>query len=94
MLRLVGDILQAKGLNATLVSAPISTKNISVERDSEMKQSKKGNNWYFGMKAHIGVDAHSGLVHTVGATAANVNDLNVAGQLLHGEEQAAFGDAG
>ena len=59
-----------------------------------MKQTKKGNNWYFGMKAHIGVDAASGLVHTGVGTAANVNDLNVAGQLLHGEEQAAFGDAG
>ena len=59
-----------------------------------MKQTKKGNNWYFGMKAHIGVDAASGLVHTVAGTAANINDLNVAGQLLHGEEQAAFGDAG
>jgi len=102
MLRLVNDILQAKGLmlrtgtavDATLISAPSSTKNISGERDPEMKQTKKGNNWYFGMKAHIGVDAHSGLVHTVVATAANVNDLNVAGQLLHGEEQAAFGDAG
>ena len=102
MLRLVNDILQAKGLmlrtgtavDATLISAPSSTKNASGERDPEMKQTKKGNNWYFGMKAHIGVDAHSGLVHTVVATAANVNELNVAGQLLHGEEQAAFGDAG
>jgi IS5 family transposase len=59
-----------------------------------MKSTQKGNNWYFGMKAHIGVDAKSGLVHTVRTTAANVNDLNVAGQLLHGEEEAAFGDAG
>ena len=102
MLRLVNDILQAKGLmlrtgtavDATLISAPSSTKNASGERDPEMKQTKKGNNWYFGMKAHIGVDAASGLVHTVVGTAANVNDLNVAGQLLHGEEHAAFGDAG
>ena len=102
MLRMVNDILLAKGLmlrtgtavDATLISAPSSTKNAEGERDPEMKQTKKGNNWYFGMKAHIGVDAASGLVHTVVGTAANVNDLNVAGQLLHGEEQAAFGDAG
>ena len=102
MLRMVNDILLAKGLmlrtgtavDATLISAPSSTKNADGERDPEMKQTKKGNNWYFGMKAHIGVDAASGLVHTVIGTAANVNDLNVAGQLLHGEEHAAFGDAG
>ena len=102
MLRLVNDILLAKGLmlrtgtavDATLISAPSSTKNAEGERDPEMKQTKKGNNWYFGMKAHIGVDAASGLVHTVVGTAANVNDLNVAGKLLHGEEHAAFGDAG
>jgi IS5 family transposase len=102
MLRLVNDILLAKGLmlrtgtavDATLISAPSSTKNAEGERDPEMKQTKKGNNWYFGMKAHIGVDAASGLVHTVVGAAANVNDLNVAGQLLHGEEHASFGDAG
>ena len=102
MLRPVNDLLQAKGLmlrtgtavDATLISAPSSTKNASGERDPEMKQTKKGNNWYFGMKAHIGVDAASGLVHTVVGTPANVNDLNVAGQLLHGQEQVAFGDAG
>ena len=102
MLRLVNDLLQAKGLmlrtgtavDATLISAPSSTKNASGERDPEMRQTKKGNNWYFGMKAHIGVDAASGLVHTVVGTPANVNDLNVAGQLLHGQERAAFGDAG
>jgi IS5 family transposase len=102
MLRLVNDILQAKGMlmrtgtvvDATLIAAPSSTKNKEGERDPEMKQSKKGNNWYFGMKAHIGVDACSGLVHSVVGTAGNVNDLNVAGALLHGEEEAAFGDAG
>jgi transposase, IS5 family len=59
-----------------------------------MHQSKKGNQWYFGMKAHIGVDAHSGLVHTVIGTAGNVSDISQAQALLHGEEQAAFGDAG
>ena len=102
MLRLVNDLLGAKGLllrsgtavDATLISAPSSTKNDSGERDPEMKATKKGNQWYFGMKAHIGVDAQSGLVHTVVGTSANVNDLNVAGALLHGDEEAAFGDAG
>ena len=81
-------------MDATLISAPSSTKNADGERDPEMKQTKKGNNWYFGMKAHIGVDTHSGLVHTVATTPANVNDLNMAGALLHGDEEAAFGDAG
>ena len=102
MLRLVNDILMAKGLmlrsgtavDATLISAPSSTKNIEGERDPEMKQTKTGNNWYFGMKAHIGVDTYSGLVHTVATTPANVNDLNMAGALLHGDEEVAFGDAG
>lgn len=102
MLRVVNDILQAKGLmmkkgtvvDATLIAAPSSTKNAEGERDPEMKQAKKGNQWYFGMKAHIGVDAHSGLVHTVVGTAASVNDVTLAGALLHGEEEAAFGDAG
>jgi transposase, IS5 family len=102
MLRVVNDILQAKGLmmkkgtvvDATLIAAPSSTKNADGERDPEMKQTKKGNQWYFGMKAHIGVDAHSGLVHTVKGTAANVNDVTQAGALLHGQEEDVFGDAG
>jgi IS5 family transposase len=102
MLRVVNDILQAKGLllrtgtavDATLIAAPSSTKNAQGERDPEMHQAKKGNQWYFGMKAHVGVDAASGLVHTVVGTAANVSDINVAGALLHGEEHAAFGDSG
>jgi IS5 family transposase len=76
MLRVVNDILQAKGLmlrtgtavDATLIAAPSSTKNAEGERDPEMHQAKKGNQWYFGMKAHIGVDAASGLVHTVVGT--------------------------
>lgn len=101
MLAAVNDILRDKGLmlragtvvDATLISAPSSTKNASGQRDPQMKQTKKGNNWHFGMKAHIGVDADSGLVHTVIGTSANVSDLNVAGALLHGQEQAAFGDA-
>ena len=94
--------LAAKGLmlregtivDATLVAAPPSTKNKAGKRDPEMHQSKKGKQWYFGMKAHIGVDAHSGLVHTVIGTAGNVSDISQAQALLHGEEQAAFGDAG
>jgi transposase, IS5 family len=102
MLRVVNDILQAKGLmmkkgtvvDATLIAAPSSTKNADGERDPEMHQTKKGNQWYFGMKAHIGVDADSGLVHSVIGTAANVGDVTQAGGLLHGEEQMAFGDAG
>ena len=102
MLRVVNDLLQAKGLmmkkgtvvDATLIAAPSSTKNADGERDPEMHQTKKGNQWYFGMKAHIGVDADSGLVHSVVGTAANVNDVTQAGGLLHGHEQVAFGDAG
>jgi IS5 family transposase len=102
MLRVVNDLLQAKGLllrigtavDATLIAAPSSTKNAEGKRDPQMHQTKKGKQWYFGMKAHIGVDAQSGLVHTVVGTAANVSDINVAGALLHGQEQAAFGDAG
>src|SRR5574343_711689 len=102
ILRTINDLLQHKGLmlrtgtvvDATLIAAPSSTKNAEGERDPEMKQTRKGNNWYFGMKAHIGVDAASGLVHTVVCTSANVNDLNVAGQLLHGQERVAYGDAG
>jgi IS5 family transposase len=102
ILVVVNDILRDKGLmlrsgtvvDATLISAPSSTKNASGERDPEMKQSKKGQQWYFGMKAHIGVDAESGLVHTVRGTAGSVNDVVEANTLLHGEETDAFGDAG
>lgn len=80
--------------DATIIAAPSSTKNANGERDPEMHQTKKGNQWHFGMKAHIGVDAESGLVHSVVGTAANVNDVTQAGALLHGQETAAFGDAG
>jgi IS5 family transposase len=94
--------LAAKGLmlkegtvvDATIIAAPSSTKNREGERDPEMHQTKKGNQWYFGMKAHIGVDADSGLTHTVVTTAANVSDVTRADALLHGDETAAFGDAG
>ena len=81
-------------VDATIIAAPSSTKNKSGERDPEMHQTKKGNQWHFGMKAHIGVDADSGLVHTVIGTAANVNDVTQAGALLRGQETVAFGDAG
>jgi IS5 family transposase len=81
-------------VDATLIAAPPSTKNKTGKRDSEMHQVKKGNQWHFGMKAHIGVDANSGLVHTVIGTAANVSDVTQAQALLHGDETDVFGDAG
>ena len=81
-------------IDATLISAPSSTKNAKKKRDPEMHQTKKGNQWYYGMKAHTGVDTESGLVHTVEATAANVHDVAIAHKLLHGEEIIAFGDSG
>jgi IS5 family transposase len=77
-----------------LIAAPPSTKNKDGKRDPEMHQSRKGNDWHFGMKAHIGVDAMSGLVHTVVGTAGNVADVTQAHALLHGDEIAALGDAG
>jgi IS5 family transposase len=81
-------------VDAALIAAPRSTKNQTGERDPEMHQTKKANQWHFGMKAHIGVDAESGLVHTVRATAANVNDVVEGNSLLHGEETDVFADAG
>ena len=95
-------LLSARGLllkagtavGATLIAAPSSTKNKDAARDPEMHQAKKGNQWHFGMKAHIGVDADSGLVHTVISTAANVHDVTQANALLHGQESSAHGDAG
>ncbi|QIF44166.1 IS5 family transposase [Aeromonas veronii] len=81
-------------VDATLIEAPCSTNNKRGERDGEMHQTKKGNQWYFGMKAHIGVDAKSGLTHTLETTAANEHDLNQVGNLLHGEEAFVFADAG
>jgi IS5 family transposase len=81
-------------VDATLIAAPSSTKNSTGERDSEMHQTKKGNQWHFGMKAHIGVDAESGLVHTVTTTAANAHDVTQAHALLHGQEEVVFADSG
>jgi len=98
----INTVLAAKGLllkegtvvDATIIEAPSSTKNKDGTRDSEMHQTKKGNQWHFGMKAHIGVDADSGLTHTLVTTAANVSDITQAHALLHGDETTAFGDAG
>ena len=102
MLQTVNATLAAQGLllkegtaiDATLIAAPSSTKNSTGTRDPEMHQTKKGNQWHFGMKAHIGVDADSGLVHTVVGTPANVHDVTQAHALVHGEESAVFADAG
>jgi transposase, IS5 family len=98
----VGAMLEERGLlmrqgtivDATIIAAPPSTKNKQKARDPEMHQTKKGNQWHFGMKAHIGVDAASGLVHTVKGTAANEADITQTVALLHGQEEAVFGDAG
>ena len=98
----INSHLAAKGMllregsmvDATIIAAPPSTKNKSKQRDPEMHQTKKGNAWHFGMKAHIGVDAESGLVHTVIGTAAHVGDVTQAHALLHGEETTVFADAG
>ncbi|MBW7903309.1 MAG: IS5 family transposase [Rhodocyclaceae bacterium] len=102
ILATVNAILAAKGLllksgtvvDATLNAAPSSTRNSRGERDPEMHQTRKGNQWHFGMKAHIGVDADSGLAHTVVGTAANVNDVTQAHALVHGEEADVFADSG
>ncbi|HEY3762871.1 MAG TPA: IS5 family transposase [Verrucomicrobiae bacterium] len=93
--------LSARGLllregtlvDATLIAAPSSTKNEKKERDPEMHQTRKGNQWYFGMKAHIGADRDSKLVHTVLVTAANVADVTKTAELLHGQERQVHADA-
>jgi len=98
----VKDHLKANGMamkqgtiiDATLIAAPSSTKNKKGERDPEMHQTKKGNQWYFGMKVHIGVDKDNGLIHSVETTAANVHDLTPAAELLHGDETVVYADAG
>lgn len=102
ILATVNATLAAKGLllkrgtvvDATLIAAPSRAKNSTGKRDPEMHQSKKGKQWHFGMKAHIGVDADSGLVHTVVGTAANVSDVTQAHALVHGQERDVFADAG
>ena len=97
----INSLLAERGLfvgkgtivDATIIHAPSSTKNAENKRDPEMHQTRKGKQWYFGMKMHTGTDAQSGLVHTIEATAANVHDANVLPQLLHGEEEALYGDS-
>ena len=97
----VGEHLKSQGLrvsggtivDATIINAPSSTKNQGKKRDPEMHQTRKGNQWYFGMKAHIGVDADSKLIHSVATTSARVHDSQVIGALLHGEERGVWGDS-
>lgn len=81
-------------IDATLIAAPSSTKNEKKERDPEMHQTRKGNQWYFGMKVHIGVDKDNGLIHSIETTSANVHDLTPAAELLHGQETVVYADAG
>ena len=81
-------------VDAAIIAAPPSTKNHDKQRDPEMHQSKKGNAWHFGMKAHVGIDAASGLVHTRIGTAGNVADITQAPALLHGAEKIVPADAG
>lgn len=98
---LINEYLQENGLavnrgtivDASIIQAPSSTKNRDKQRDPEMGATKKGNQWYFGMKAHIGVDSRSKLIHSVVATAANVADVMVLEDLLHGEETRVWGDS-
>jgi IS5 family transposase len=98
---LINEYLAENGLNvrtgtivdATLIDAPSSTKNQDGQRDPEMQQTRKGNQWHFGMKGHIGVDSQSKLIHSVVATSANVHDSRMLAELLHGNETRVWGDA-
>jgi IS5 family transposase len=81
-------------IDATLIAAPSSTKNKKGERDPEIHQTRKGKQWYFGMKVHIGVDKDNGLIHSIETTAANVHDLTPAAELLHGQENVVYADSG
>lgn len=98
---LIGEYLQENGIkvstgtivDATIIDAPSSTKNKEGKRDPEMHQTRKGKQWYFGMKAHVGVDSRSKLIHSVAATAAHVHDSQVLPDLLHGEETRVWGDS-
>jgi len=100
--KVVNALLARKGLllklgsivDATIIATPSSTKNAEGARDPEMHQARKGNQWFFGMKAHIGVDADSGLVHTVTTTAANEADVVQVADLLHGKEEQVWADSG
>ena len=96
----VGEVLQANGMkvgtgtivDATIIGAPSSTKNADKQRDPEMHQTRKGQQWFFGMKLHIGVDSETGLAHSAVVTAANVHDKHPLPDLLHGQEQSVYGD--
>ena len=81
-------------MDASIIEAPSSTKNRTRERDPEMHQTKKGNQWHSGMKAHIGVDSEAGVVHSLSTTAANAHDVTEAHNLLHGGERVVWCDAG
>lgn len=102
MLDAVSHYLESRGIrittgtivDATIIHAPSSTKNSKKERDPEMHQTRKGNQWFFGLKAHIGVDSKEGVVHSVCTTAASVSDVHMLPELLHGEEKKVWGDAG
>jgi IS5 family transposase len=101
LFHLVNEYLIENGLkvsrgtivDATIISAPTSTKNKDKARDPEMHQTRKGNQWHFGMKAHIGVDSKTKLIHSIGVTAANVHDSQMLGDLLHGDETRVWGDS-
>lgn len=101
LFELINEYLQENGMkistgtivDATIITAPSSTKNKDKSRDPEMHQTRKGNQWYFGMKGHIGVDSKTKLIHSVVATAANVHDSQILGDLLHGEETRVWGDS-
>lgn len=101
LLQLVNDYLHENGLtvsrgtivDASIIQAPSSTKNKDKARDPDMHQTRKGNQWYFGMKAHIGVDSQNKLIHSVVATSANVHDSAVIEDLLHGDETTVWGDS-
>lgn len=102
MMNVISEVLEKRGLllrggtmvDATIVQAPPSTKNKEKQRDPEMHQTKKGNQWHFGMKIHVGADVNSGLVHTASVTAANASDLSQMPDLLREDDRAVFGDKG
>jgi IS5 family transposase len=100
MMKIINEVLEQRGLlvqggtmvDATIIHAPPSTKNKKRQRDPEMHQTKKGHQWYFGMKVHVGADVNSGLVHTVSVTPANAADISQLPHLLRAEDKAVFGD--
>ena len=102
MMNIINDTLAERGLllkggtmvDATIIHAPPSTKNEQKQRDPEMHQTKKGNQWFFGMKVHVGADVNSGLVHTVSVTPANASDISQLPHLLREDDRAVFGDKG